>query len=85
MNRATRLLLMGWTLLLIALVLPVIIIDLPNTDYARLLFLGPESTGEGNVDIPTHASIDGWKIVLITFTKAIGKASMYLGWSIFFY
>lgn len=46
MNRATRLLLMGWTLLLIALVLPVIIIDLPNTDYARLLFLGPESTGK---------------------------------------
>ena len=42
------------------------------------------SSAETNVDFPTHVSIDGWKIALITFTKAIGKASMYLGWSIFF-
>ena len=84
MNKATRLLLMGWTLLLIALLLPIIIINLPNTDYARLLFWDPEFAGKGNVDFPTHASIYGWNIVLITFTKAITKASMYLGWSIFF-
>lgn len=84
MNRATRLLLMGWTLLLIALLLPVIIINLPNTDYARLLFWGLELRGKENVDFLTHASIDGWKIVLITFINAITKASMYLGWSIFF-
>lgn len=84
---ATRLLLLGWGLLLLSLFMPFILIDLPNTDYARLLFLGPESSasaGEGSVDFPTHISIDGWKIALITFTKAIGKASMYLGWSIFF-
>ena len=67
-NRATRFLLIGWILLLIAMVLPVIIIHLPNTDYARLLFLSPESMAEGNVGFPTHASIDGWEIALITFT-----------------
>lgn len=83
---ATRLLLLGWVLLLVGLFIPVITIDVPNTDYGRLLFQGPEpseTVGEGSTGFPTQASIEGWKIASVTFTKALGKANMYLGWSIF--
>ena len=73
--------------MIVGLFIPVIIVDLPNTDYARLLFQGPkpsELTSDGITVFPKHASIEGWRIASVTFTKAIGKASKHLEWTVFF-
>lgn len=82
---ATRLLWLGWLLMLIGLFMPVINIPIPDPHMAQLLFFGlpiPKIGNDGEIAILTHMPIEGIRAALFLFFKTIKHAGLSLTWGL---